>query len=561
MAAPMTFGEYRPDVNDLDGQHTRSILNVVPRGDGYGPVRALVSFTASIEEACRGLFYARNDDGTVTIFAGSSTKLYRLSNIDFTWTNVSAGGSYTAMPANTNWSFAQFGDVVLAVQPNDDPQHYDLSSDSAFADIGDNPPNAAYVSIINQFVVLSGLTSNPRRIQWSGLGDFENWTAGTGSGDFQDLPDGGNARKVVGGEFGVILQDFAVRRMIFSPGSETIFNIDRIGEDEGILAPYSVCTAGNLIFFLSPKGFIQMDANGGMLPIGREKIDRSFFAEWDDGQPQLVMAAADPRSHKVVFVYKTVSNSDITWNKALVYDWLLKRWTPLEIEGEFLTSLAQPGLTLEGLDALAPGAQSVTDTADNGGEVQLEVGSTAGWSTGDYKTISGVLGTTEANGTWEITVDDATHITLNGSVFANEYVSGGLVAGSVDAMTFPWDDITAATLPNLSAVDTGHMVGFFAGDNLEATLETPEQSGDGQRLRVQGFWPLTDAPTVHGRISKRENLNAALSYTNETTMNTMGFCAMIRSTRYSRAKIRIPSGTSWTYASGVRPEAVADGRH
>jgi hypothetical protein len=78
-------------------------------------------------------------------------------------------------------------------------------------------------------------------------------------------------------------------------------------------------------------------------------------------------------------------------------------------------------------------------------------------------------------------------------------------------------------------------------------------------MQVNGFYPITDAPTVYGRISKRQSLQAAITYTNEATMNADGFCAMIRSTRYSRAKIRIPAATAWSYASGVRPLAQLEG--
>lgn len=564
----MSFGEWRPDLTfDLDQAHTRSILNVLPRGDGYGPMQALVSFTTAVGAPCRGMFYARNDDGSVTIFAATATNLYMLQNATFTWENVSQGGGpYTALPANAHWQFAQFGQIVIAVQPNVDPQKFDLGSPMAFEDLGDDPPRAAYIAIVNRFVVLSGLTDNPTRTQWCGIDDIENWTAGTGSGDFQDLPDGGNARNVVGGEFGIILQDFAVRRMIFAPGSELIFQIDRIGKDQGVLAPYSVCASGNLIFFLSPQGFVQMDANGGMIPIGREKVDRTFFADWDDGQVQLVMAAADPRAHKVLFVYKRLSSSGTTWDRGLIYDWLLKRWSPLMIEGEFISSLSRPGLTLEGLDALAPGAMAVTGAANNGsGLIRITVADTDAAPypivTGQYRTISGIGGTTEANGTWQVTRINGTTFDLVGSVFANAYTSGGIVGGSVDLMEFPFDDISTGTLPQLSAFNSSHELGFFSGDTLEATMETPEQSNGNGRLRVQGFWPLTDAPTVYGSISKRENLNASPTYTNESLMSGMGFCAMIRDTRYSKAKIRIPAATAWTYASGVRPEATGGGMH
>lgn len=562
------WGEWRPDISDLDGTLTRSISNVIPRADGYGPARALASFTEALGETCRGLFYARNNDGSVTIFGATEKRLHKLNNTTLTWSDVSAGGTdYTALAADAQWQFAQFNNIVIAVHANEDPQKFNLLSDVEFSTLSGSPPKAAYVSIINQFVVLSGLASNPTRVQWSAIGDVTGWTAGTDSSDFQDLPDGGTVRQVVGGELGIILQDFAIRRMVFAPGSDVIFTIDRIAKDEGVLAPYSVCSAGNLIFFLSPKGFMRMDTTGGLTPIGLEKVDRTFFDEWDSGSPHLMFGVSDPRTHRIIWFYKTASYSGEGFNKALVYDLVLNRFAPFACEGEFATSLSRPGLTLEGLDAIAPGAMDVVDTADNGdGLIRIEVADTSTLTDGHYYTLSGVGGTTEANGTWKIDIIDGTHFDLledtegNPSAFSNAYTSGGIVGGSADAMTFPWDDISVATLPNVSVVDTAHRIAFLSGDNLEAILETPEQSMDGRRMQINGFWPITDAATVKGSISKRENLNASLTYTPETTMNGFGFCPLIRSTRYARAKIRIPAGTTWTYASGVRPDAKPVGQ-
>lgn len=75
---------------------------------------------------------------------------------------------------------------------------------------------------------------------------------------------------------------------------------------------------------------------------------------------------------------------------------------------------------------------NVTGTANNGsGLVRLTVATTAEQVTGNTVLVAGVGGTTEANGTWVITVIDATHIDLQGSAFAHAYVSGGTVAGLV----------------------------------------------------------------------------------------------------------------------------------
>jgi hypothetical protein len=59
------------------------------------------------------------------------------------------------------------------------------------------------------------------------------------------------------------------------------------------------------------------------------------------------------------------------------------------------------------------------------GSIRLAVNATQGVSFGDQVNVSGVVGTTEANGTWSVNPIDATHFNLIGSVFVNPYVSGG----------------------------------------------------------------------------------------------------------------------------------------
>lgn len=85
------------------------------------------------------------------------------------------------------------------------------------------------------------------------------------------------------------------------------------------------------------------------------------------------------------------------------------------------------------------GSWNITGAANNGsGAIRLTLSTPTGWTaatatqaTGDQLTVSGVNGTTEANGTWLITVVDGTHIDLQGSTFTNAYTSGG-VAKYVD---------------------------------------------------------------------------------------------------------------------------------
>jgi hypothetical protein len=496
----------------------------------------------------------------VKIFAGTETKLYTLDNTTLGWTDASAGGgSYSSLPTEGLWSFAQFNDKIIAVQPNDDVQVFDIDTDSAFADLGGSPPRAAYVTVVNRFLVLSGLASNANRVQWSGLNAITTWTSGTTYSDFQDLPDGGNVLGVVGGEFGVILQESAIRRMIFSPGSDIVFQIDRLSKELGAAHPYQIVDASGKIFFFANKGFYTIDGSGGVAPIGKERVDRTYLADFDSTNHSLLQAAADPRSNRVFFAYKSIGNSQTFMDKALVYDYVLDRWSPVELEAEMITSLAKPGVTLESLATI--GSRAVSNAVNNGsGLIRLTVSSTTGWTTGDIKTIAGVGGVTNANGTFTITVINGTTIDLQGSTFASAYTSGGYVEGSIDDLGISLDDFEAATRPDLAIANSAQKVAFFTGDRVEAEVETAEQSAIDKRLFCRGVFPVTDADTLYASIGRRENMYAAPSYTSETLINTQGFCPQRASTRHARVKMRIPAATDWSFVTGAKPDVSAEGR-
>jgi hypothetical protein len=546
---------------------------VLPRKDGYGPIPSPSVYSAALPAANRGFFRARNSDGSVTIFAATSTRLWKLNNTDFTWMpvskasaltsisnaspavftltahglsigdaivlsttgglpsglvvgtiyyvattsfgansfkvadtlahalagtnliNTSSAGSgthsftaqHTAVPAADQWQFAQFNNFVFAVQINTAPQVFDLTSSTAFADLGGSPPQARYIAIVNRFVVLSGLgSSTPYRIQWSGLNATTTWTSGVNSSDFQDLPDGGIVRSIGGGEFGVIMQDSAIRRMIYAPGSAYVFQIERVAQDKGIFAPLSLVRAGDRLFYCGNDGFMMIPPSGYPEPIGKERVDRTFFADVDTGSLQLMIGAYEPKATRVYWAYKSLAGSAGLFDKVLIYDYAIDRWALANgISGEYIATLARPSLTLEGLDS---------------------------------------------------------------------------ISGSIDALTFSLDDVTTATLEYIAAFDSAHKLNFISGSPLEATLDTAEHEIDrGRRVRVKGFRPDTDAATVFGSVGARENIQSTPSYSTEQLVNAKGLCIANVSTRLARARLRIPAGTAWTFASGVEPNFTQEG--
>jgi hypothetical protein len=85
--------------------------------------------------------------------------------------------------------------------------------------------------------------------------------------------------------------------------------------------------------------------------------------------------------------------------------------------------------------------RTITGAANNGsGLIRITTSTTHLFSPHDVVIITGVTGTTEANGTWSITVISSTTFDLVGSTFTNAYSSGGT---AVDRSLTP-----AATLPS-----------------------------------------------------------------------------------------------------------------
>lgn len=86
--------------------------------------------------------------------------------------------------------------------------------------------------------------------------------------------------------------------------------------------------------------------------------------------------------------------------------------------------------------------RTITNCANNGsGAIRVTTSVSHLFSPFDVVIVSGVTGTTEANGTWVISVIDATRFDLVGSSFTHSYVSGGSVSDRslTPAGTFPSD--------------------------------------------------------------------------------------------------------------------------
>lgn len=563
----LNFPPYAPDLASIGNNTSGMMQNVYPRDDGYGPFQDLQSFTAALPANCRGHFFARKSDGSIAVFAGTANNLYILDNTTFNWVLASKGSAnYSTLVSTDNWQFGQFNDFVIAVQANTVPQKFVLASATNFVDLGGSPPQAAFIAIVGFFVVLTGLTSNPKRAQWSDLGLPEAWTAGVGLSDFQDMSDGGNVLACSGGDaFGVIFQQESIRSIIYAPGSAVVFQIVRLSTQETLFANYSVINVGNKTFFLGSSGFKMIEGSNPPVDIGKEKVNRTFFADVDRGNLQLVIGASDPTATRVYWAYKSQAGAAGLFDKIMLFDYSpkMQAWSQLVVSGQWLGSLAKPGVTLEQLDAIAPGVLTVLGAASGtAGRIRLQLSavSNANFTIAgqNFIVVQGV-NPSYMNGTWATLPIDATHIELVGSTFAAAWVSGGAIGGSVDALTFSLDSISKAATAQLAAFGPTSKLGFFNGPNLEAILETSDSDPQGQTVEINGTRPICDA--VNGLVSLGTRLSSAapVVYSPEYAMDDQGFCEAYVETRFARGRLRVPYGSTWSYAEGIQPDVSIAG--
>lgn len=350
------FYPWRPDHKGINLESLADVNNVFPAPTGYLPMPGLSAVSEALSGEPRGAAAIANSAGEAKTFVGTTTKLFRLDAVTLpaSWEDVSrtSGGAY-AVPSEQKWRFASFGDLAIATQVGDVPQKYNLISATDFSALGGTPPKARYVAVVADFVVLAALENNEFRIHWSGLNDAEFWTAGSQSSDTQDMPDGGPIRGLIGalGVAGYIFQASAIRRMLFQPGSPTIFQIDKIEDARGLLSPESLVQVGALIFYLAEDGFYQL-TDGGSIPLGAKEISDFFVRDVRSDKTLAVDGAADPINQRVIWSYVSKDNATEIPDRVIVYDWAQKEWSKGDVEARDVLKYVSPGYTLDSLDVV-----------------------------------------------------------------------------------------------------------------------------------------------------------------------------------------------------------------
>ena len=334
------FGSWAPDLPQFGHEGLVLARNVYPGALGYEPFRALTPITAALPYDWRGGSAFDDLTGGSALVAGTDSGLY--AYIGGAWVSKKSG-SFSG-----KWDFAQFGDTIIGVH-GDAPIKYTMSSATG-ADLGGSPPDASMIAIVRDFVFLAGDQTDFSKVTWSAVNDCEGWTVGTHQCDEQIIPDGGDITGLAGGEYGIVFQRSAISVFEYV-GSPLIFTRRKISDTIGAVCQGGIAQAGKMVFFLSNRGFFLFN-DGELTPIGKDRVDRTFFAAYSVLQIQTdLRVAIHPNLNLVMW-----SMPGRVW----IYNWGADKWSDLTIADMIGITTGRTGYVT--LDALAADYPSGTDT-------------------------------------------------------------------------------------------------------------------------------------------------------------------------------------------------------
>ncbi|OPB30170.1 hypothetical protein [Bartonella sp. WD12.1] len=345
-----SVAEYRPDIADINGLFTDELINVLPADGSYIPMPSFSPLSQSCPDTILGAIAVRTKNG-VSIIIGTEQKIYLLDNTSMQWKDISQKGKSYFANVDAPWSFALFGDYVIAVNANDKPQVIDIDHDETFRDLGGNPPQAGIVRVWGDFVCLMKLTEHPRRVHWSGLNDAEFWTVGKKSCDYQDFPDGGYVQGATETTNPLIFMRSAIYAGSFIPGSKIIFSFQKIHDKRGAKTSESIVCRGDLAFFIDEGGFYQITIDGHITPIGFEKVDRTMITRINQSSLPILWSAIDGVYTRVYWMIDLDENTQE--RTLLIYDWGLQKWSVATVNIAMILPIFSAGYSLEGLDRVS----------------------------------------------------------------------------------------------------------------------------------------------------------------------------------------------------------------
>lgn len=496
----LRFGEWLPDQAEYTNAGATDARNCTPLSNkSYAPLKSLASVVTANPARVQGAGSLQDSAGAYYTFCGDVNNLYKLEATVFDEISSSTDAYTTA--TTDHWDIIQYGNIAIAVNGHtDNPQGFEMGTDSVWSNLGGSPPQAKHAAVINNFVMLGNIDDSgvvPNRVHWSAIDAPEDWPviasadAAAKQSDRQDLPTGNEVMAItgaVGGADGAIFMRSSVYRVTYV-GSPLVFDFQEIERGRGTLAGKSVINVGTFVFYLAEQGFFVFDGSSSQ-QIGSQKVDRWFFADLDLNYVDRITAAADPVNKQIIWSYPSSSTGSGEPTKIIIYNWETQQFTYGDAAVDMIFSDTTIGYTLDNINSF-----------------------------GNLETLP--------------------------TSFDDRFWVGGFNSLSAFNSLHALSTFSGANLE--STLTTTE----FGGQEL---FQKPSE-----RMYIDGIRPYVDGGTVTVSIGCRNNQTATPTIIGPSTVDANGIAGFTQSCRYARATVTIAAGGTWNHAQGVDVDAVEDG--
>ena len=345
----VAWADFLPDLADLDSPVAPIATNVIPGANSYRPIAGPSAYSDALPADPKGLWLAKTNAGDFQAFAGTAATLQKLSGTS--WGEI---GSSFSVPTDENWSGVQFGTEFFWNNATDGLEKFDIEAGSSTSAVGGSSQAAKHMDVVEDYIMVGNTATSPRQVHWCDTNAGSTWTGGN-SGS-QTFPDGG-AITAIAGAANLVIQEYIIRRIIPDPGGD-IFKFEKLEQSKGSISPESVIRFGETFAYLAEDGFW---FNGE--PIGQNAVNHYFLSTINQNQLYTVLGRIDPQHSLFWWHYRTGETS--TYDRALIYNWMTKKWANVEMDVLFAAESATTGITLEQLSTVYPDLETVPYSLDS----------------------------------------------------------------------------------------------------------------------------------------------------------------------------------------------------
>jgi len=589
------FDEWLPDQPSVS-KSVQEALNVVPVLNGYTFINNASNYSAAASENLNNVF-AGKFGGTVTVFAGGATKLFKLDNTDLTLDDVSSG-TYSG---NNRWQFVQFGQNMLATNGTQRIQRWTLGSSTAFYQSSTfvsgtyTRSSTTVTATITGHGLTAGATYEVDITSGDGTdGDYvisvtdantityTDTNSGTTSGNINVITSAAPIAKHI-----TVIRDFVVgayieagtypNRVQWSDVNSPNYwdsegasladfqDLEDGGDITGITGgEFGIILLENAVVrqsFVGSPNIFQFDtiARGvGCIEAGSvtQYAGVTYFLGADgfyacDGQ-QVIRIGAE-KVNRYFFSNANIGDIDsisasidpernvVLWNYSnvsggrslIIYNYQTQKWSEAETDVDYLSTLSSTGATLDGLDS----AYDVTAGSFVTGQYYTirEVGTTDFTLIGAVANTVGVLFQATGAGTGTgVAIDQAAATT-------------GL--RTLDALSASLDDRIWKGGKFLFGGVRDDRIIVFTGTRKTATLTTNDLEF-GYNTLVNLVRPSVDNGSADVQIASRRELNDTVTFSTAISADAEGRVGLRSHGRYHRISVT-PTGANWTLAIGL----------